>query len=62
MPRVFVVVDWGDRERPVGPPIEHVLGPSAVRDIVRSMGLDVVEAHAPGTLLPYHLALVAARS
>jgi len=59
---LFVVVDWGDLERPVGPPIQHVLGLDAVRDIVTSMGLDVVEAHAPGTLLPYHLALVAGRS
>jgi ubiquinone/menaquinone biosynthesis C-methylase UbiE len=59
---LFVVIDWGDLERPVGPPIQHVLGLAAVRDIVTSMGLDVVEAHAPGTLLPYHLALVAGRS
>ena len=59
---LFVVVDWGDLERPVGPPMQHVLGLDAVRGIVTSMGLDVVEAHAPGTLLPYHLALVAGRS
>jgi ubiquinone/menaquinone biosynthesis C-methylase UbiE len=58
---LFVVVDWGDLERPVGPPIEHVLGLAAVRDIVTSMGLDVVEAHEPGTLLPYHLAVVVAK-
>jgi ubiquinone/menaquinone biosynthesis C-methylase UbiE len=58
---LFVVIDWGDLERTVGPPIGHVLGLAAVRDIVTSMGLDVVEAHAPGTLLPYHLAVVAAR-
>ena len=58
---LFVVVDWGDRERPVGPPLDHVLGLAAVRDVVSSMGLDVVEAHEPGTLLPYHLAVVAAK-
>lgn len=59
---LFVVVDWGDRERPVGPPLDHVLGLGAVREIVADMGLDVVEAHEPGTELPYHLAVVAAKS
>ena len=58
---LFVVVDWGDRERPVGPPQGHVLGLEAVREIVAGMGLDVVEAHEPGELLPYHLAVVAAK-
>jgi ubiquinone/menaquinone biosynthesis C-methylase UbiE len=59
---LFVVVDWGDRERPVGPPLDHVLGLGAVREIIADMGLDVVEAHEPGTELPYHLAVVAAKS
>ena len=58
---LFVVVDWGDTERPVGPPPGHVLGLSAVRDILAGMGLDVVEAHEPGELLPYHLVVVAAK-
>lgn len=58
----FVVVDWGDRERPVGPPLDHVLGLAAVRDIIARMGLDEIEAHEPGTRLPYHLAVVAAKS
>jgi ubiquinone/menaquinone biosynthesis C-methylase UbiE len=58
---LFVVVDWGDAERPVGPPTRHVLGLDTVRDIVAGMGLDVVEAHEPGDLLPYHVALVAAK-
>jgi ubiquinone/menaquinone biosynthesis C-methylase UbiE len=57
---LFVVVDWGDTERPVGPPPGHVLGLGAVCEIVAGMGLDVVEAHAPGELLPYHVAVVAA--
>jgi ubiquinone/menaquinone biosynthesis C-methylase UbiE len=56
---LFVVVDWGDTERPVGPPPGHVLGLAAVKEIVTGMGLDVVEAHAPGELLRYHLAVVA---
>lgn len=58
---LFVVVDWGDRERPVGPPLEHVLGLAAVREIIREMGLEEIEAHEPGTLLPYHLVMVAAK-
>ncbi len=58
---LFVVVDWGDRERPVGPPLAHVLGLGAARSVISSMGLDEVEAHEPGTLLPYHLAVVAAK-
>jgi ubiquinone/menaquinone biosynthesis C-methylase UbiE len=59
---LFVVVDWGDRERPVGPPLDHVLGLATAREVISSMGLDEVEAHDSGTLLPYHLAVVAARS
>ena len=58
---LFVVVDWGDTERPVGPPPGHVLGLDAVREIVAGMGLDVVETHAPGDLLPYHVVVVAAK-
>ncbi len=56
---LFVVLDWGDEERPVGPPPGHVLGLDAVRGIVAGMGLDVLEAHAPGDLLPYHVVVVA---
>ncbi len=58
---LFVVVDWGDRERPFGPPLDHVLGLAAVRDIIREMGLEEIEAHEPGTELPYHLVVVAAK-
>jgi ubiquinone/menaquinone biosynthesis C-methylase UbiE len=56
---LFVVVDWGDTERPVGPPAGHVLGLGAIRDIIAGMGLDVVEAHEPGELLKYHVVAVA---
>jgi ubiquinone/menaquinone biosynthesis C-methylase UbiE len=59
---LFVVVDWGDCERPVGPPSAHVLGLAAVRAVISSMGLEELETHEPGTLLPYHLAVVAAKS
>jgi len=58
---LFVVVDWADVERPVGPPPGHVLGLGRVREIVAAMGLGERAAHEPGTLLPYHLALVAAK-
>jgi arsenite methyltransferase len=58
---LFVVVDWGDRERPLGPPLDHVLGLAAVRGIVAEMGLEELEAHEPGTELPYHLVMVAAK-
>ena len=57
-----MVLDWGDEERPVGPPPGHVLGLDAVRGIVAGMGLDVLEAHAPGGLLPYHVAVVAQKA
>lgn len=58
---LFVVLDWGDQERPVGPPPGHVLGLAAVRGIIAGMGLEVVEAHEPGELLPYHVVVVAAK-
>lgn len=56
---LFVVVDWADMERPVGPPPAHVLGMAAIREIIAGMGLDVTEAHEPGDLLPYHIVVVA---
>lgn len=59
---LFVVVDWGDRERPVGPPLEHVLGLAAVRKVISGAGLDEIEGHEPGTLLPYHLAVIATKT
>jgi ubiquinone/menaquinone biosynthesis C-methylase UbiE len=58
---LFVVADWGDKERPIGPPVGHVLGLSAALDVIAAMGLEEVESHEPGTLLPHHLAIVAAK-
>jgi ubiquinone/menaquinone biosynthesis C-methylase UbiE len=58
---LFVVVDWADMERPVGPPASHVLGLTAVKEIIAGMGLDVVQAHEPGDLLRYHVVVVAAK-
>ena len=58
---LFVVVDWGDKERPLGPPLDHVLGLTAVHELLADMGLEEVESHEPGDLLPYHLAVVATK-
>jgi len=59
---LFVVADWGDKERPIGPPVGHVLGLAAALDVIAAMGLEEVESHEPGTLLPNHLVIVAAKS
>lgn len=56
---LFVVVDWGDKEREVGPPLDHVLGLEAVRKIGRDMGLEEVEVHDQGDGLCCHVVLVA---
>jgi ubiquinone/menaquinone biosynthesis C-methylase UbiE len=56
---LFVVIDWGTEERPVGPPLGHVLGLEAVRTIARDMGLDEVEVHDQGDGLCCHVVLVA---
>jgi ubiquinone/menaquinone biosynthesis C-methylase UbiE len=56
---LFVVLDWGEKERPVGPPLGHVLGLEAVRKIANDMGLDEVEAHDQGDGLCCHVVLVA---
>lgn len=58
---LLVVVDWGDQPRPVGPPLPHVLGLGAAREVVAGMGLEVLEARGPGGALPHHLVVVAAR-
>jgi SAM-dependent methyltransferase len=56
---LFVVVDWGDKDRPLGPPPGHVLGLPAVKEIVAGMGLDPVETHEAGESLRYHVTVVA---
>ncbi len=56
---LFVVIDWGVKERPVGPPLGHVLGLEAVRSIARDMGLEEVESHDQGDGLCCHVVLVA---
>ena len=59
---LFVVADWGDKERPIGPLVGHVLGLAAALGVIAAMGLEEVESHEPGTLLPNHLVIVAAKS
>jgi ubiquinone/menaquinone biosynthesis C-methylase UbiE len=56
---LFVVIDWGAHERPVGPPLGHVLGLEAVRTIASDMGLEEVEVHDQGDGLCCHVVLVA---
>ncbi len=57
---LLVMADWGDKPAPCSArPLDHVLGLAAVRDIVRDMGLDELEAHEQGDGLPYHLTVVA---
>ena len=58
---LFVVVDWADMERPVGPPASHVLGLATIREIIAGIGLSVAETHEAGDLLPYHVVVVAAK-
>lgn len=58
---LLVVVDWGDCDRPIGPPRSHVLGLGGVRSIISTMGLVEIEAYEPGGRFLYHLAMVAAK-
>jgi ubiquinone/menaquinone biosynthesis C-methylase UbiE len=57
----FVVVDWTDTDRPLGPPKDHVLSKAAVLEILAGMGLEVAETHEPGELFQYHLAVIATK-
>ncbi len=54
----LVVIDWrGDRDRPVGPPRDHVLTPAAAGERLAVAGLTVRETRD----FPYHYAIVAER-
>ncbi|HMK91718.1 MAG TPA: methyltransferase domain-containing protein [Thermoleophilia bacterium] len=55
----LVIVDWAKVERPAGPPAGHVLTLDEALVVVESLGLSVAVAHQPGTLFPYHYAIVA---
>jgi ubiquinone/menaquinone biosynthesis C-methylase UbiE len=55
---LLVVIDFGDIERPVGPPRDHVLSHDDLRAVVAGMGLQEVAFHEPGTLVPYHVVVV----
>ena len=55
----LVVIDFGDIDRPVGPPREHVLPHDELRAVVTGMGLRETAFHEPGDLLVYHVVVVA---
>jgi ubiquinone/menaquinone biosynthesis C-methylase UbiE len=58
---LLVSIDFGQMDRPVGPPNDHVLSTQEARAVVAGLGLREVEIHEPGTRLRYHLAIVAER-
>jgi ubiquinone/menaquinone biosynthesis C-methylase UbiE len=55
----LVVIDFGDIERPVGPPRDHVLSHDDLRAVVTGMGLREIAFHEPGELVVYHVIVVA---
>jgi ubiquinone/menaquinone biosynthesis C-methylase UbiE len=57
----LVVVDWARVERPVGPPVDHVLSVADARAGLEALGLAVTAVHDPGELFAYHFAIVAQR-
>ncbi|MGO8684938.1 MAG: class I SAM-dependent methyltransferase [Thermoleophilia bacterium] len=56
---LFVNVDWGAIDRPVGPGYDHVLDTETARAIIAGMGLREIAVHPPASLLRYHLVVVA---
>ena len=56
---LVAVIDFGHMDRPVGPPKDHVLTSAQARAVLAGMGLRVRTELEPGTLLRYHLVLVA---
>jgi SAM-dependent methyltransferase len=55
----LVVFEFGDIERPVGPDRGHVLPHDQLRALVTGLGLSEVAVYEPGTLVSYHIAIVA---
>lgn len=55
----LVVIDFGDIDRPVGPPRDHVLPHAELRAVVTGMGLHEIAFHEPGELVAYHVVVVA---
>jgi ubiquinone/menaquinone biosynthesis C-methylase UbiE len=56
---LMLVVEFGHIDRPIGPAKDHVLPHDDLRALVRGMGLEELAVHEPGTLLQYHIAIVA---
>ncbi len=55
----MLVIDFGYIDRPIGPDKDHVLPHARLRAVIADMGLRELAVHEPGTLLPYHIAIVA---
>ena len=55
----LVVIDFGDIDRPVGPPRDHVLSHDELRAVIAGMGLREIAYHEPGELVVYHVIVVA---
>jgi ubiquinone/menaquinone biosynthesis C-methylase UbiE len=56
---LVVVVEFGHCDRPVGPAKDHVLPHDQLRALIGELGLRELAVHEPGTLVPYHIAIVA---
>lgn len=54
----LAVLEYGDMERPIGPPRDHILSHAELRRLVTDMGLRELAVHEPGTLVPYYVAVV----
>lgn len=55
----LVVIDFGDIDRPIGPPRDHVLPHDRLRELIRGLGVREIAVYEPGELLQHHIAVVA---
>jgi ubiquinone/menaquinone biosynthesis C-methylase UbiE len=58
---LLVVVDWGDKDRSIGPPPGHALGLEPARAVLTGAGFRELEAHDAGELFRHHVVIVATR-
>jgi ubiquinone/menaquinone biosynthesis C-methylase UbiE len=54
-----LIVEFGHMDRPVGPPKDHVLPHDELRALIAGLSLTELAVHEPGTLLQYHIVVVA---
>jgi ubiquinone/menaquinone biosynthesis C-methylase UbiE len=52
-------VEFGHMDRPIGPPKDHVLSHDRLRALIAGLGLSELAVHEPGTLLQYHIVVLA---